>query len=323
MKQAILTEHGFEVRELPKPNCGSSHVLVRTIANGLCASDIGAYKNTAGRIAKELRLGHEASGEVVEVGSDVASLSPGDKVTALGGSFAEYNVFKPANLVKLPESVNPIWALGEPVACCVHAMNRAKIKAGDKVAIVGCGFMGLICLQLAKSFGAGEITAIDVIEKRLDLAKRLGAQRVKNANEFGDLMKIEGWEGLIHGEYDVVIEAAGNQAALDLCGYLVKQHGLINIVGHHYSNGGRRTVYMNQWNCKAIDVVNGHVRRNDEKYAAMQQGVQLAASGQLILEPLVTCYPLSRIEEAFKQSIADQNNLIKVVITPDDSKEQR
>jgi threonine dehydrogenase-like Zn-dependent dehydrogenase len=242
-------------------------------------------------------------------------------VTALSGSFAEYNTFDPAYLVKLPENVDPIWALGEPVACCVHAMNRARIKAGDRVAIIGSGFMGLICLQLAKSFGAGEITAIDLVEKRLELALRLGAHQVKNANEFNDLLTVEGREALFNGDYDVVIEAVWNQAALDLSGHLVKQHGLINLVGYHYTNGGRRSVYMNQWNFKAIDVVNGHVRRDDEKFAAMQQGIELAASGRLILEPLVTCFPLSRIEEAFQRSVNDPNNLIKAVITPDETQE--
>ena len=315
MKQAILTGHGFEIRDLPKPSCDRTTVLVRTMAIGICGGDVGIYKNTAGRGAKELALGHEASGEVIDVGADVKSLRIGDLVTALGGKFAEYNTFDPADLVRLPPAVNPLWALGEPVACCVHAMSRSKIKAGDRVAIVGCGFMGLICLQLARERNAQEITAIDTVPTRLAMAKRLGARQVQNANELSiDRLHAEGRD--FSGEYDVVIEAAGNQAALDLCGYLVKQHGLINLVGHHFSNEGRRTVYMNQWNVKAIDVVNGHVRRNDEKYAAMEQGVQLAAGGRLMIEPLVTCYPLSKIEEAVQQCLTGQNNLIKAVITP-------
>ena len=131
MKQAILTENGFEIRETPMPNCGRDHVLVQTRANGLCASDLGAYKDKQSRVAKELYLGHEASGEVVAVGSNVTAFRTGDQVTALGGYFAEYNLFVPADLVLLPENIKPIWALGEPVACCVHAMNRCKIKAGQ------------------------------------------------------------------------------------------------------------------------------------------------------------------------------------------------
>jgi len=200
-------------------------------------------------------------------------------------------------------------------------MNRSKIKAGDHVAVVGCGFMGLVCLQLAKYLGAGAITAIDPLDSRLTLAGSFGAGKVQHPDEFNHLLQREGWDACGNDDYDVVIEAAGNQAALDLSGHLVRQHGLINIVGHHYSENGRRTVFMNQWNCKAIDVVNGHVRREDEKCTAMRQGVELLASGHLILEPLVTCFPLSKIEEAFQQSMANKGHVIKAVIIPDDSNE--
>ncbi len=315
MKQAFLTDNGFEIRDVPRPVCGQGQVLVRTIANGVCSSDLGVYKDTPARLARDIALGHESSGEVVAVGSSVCEFKPGDFVTALGGSFADYNLFDPQVLTKLPTLVDPVWALGEPVACCVHAMNRSRVKTGDRVAVVGCGMMGLICLQLAKQMGASDIVAIDVMPSRLAMALRLGAQRSEDAAELSRRTFDSGLD--FEGDYDVVIEATGNQAALDLCGYLVRQHGLLNLVGHHYSSHGRRTVYMNQWNVKAIDVVNGHVRRDDEKHAAMQQGMQMAGSGQLLLEPLITRFPLSKIGEAFAQCLAGKDDLFKAVITPD------
>lgn len=314
MKQAILTDHGFELRRMPEPQCGMGEALVRVLANGICAGDLSKYRDVSGRAGRELLLGHEACGEILAVGPDVTAFHPGDRVAGLGGFFAERHAFPVDRLVRLPDAVQPEWALGEPVACCVHAMGRARINPGDRVAILGCGFMGLVCLQLARHLGAGAITAIDPAPERLTIAARLGAAPVLSPDA-ADPARLRAMNRDFEGDYDVVIEAAGNQAALDAAGFLVRQHGVLLIVGHHHTGGGLRTVYMNQWNVKAIDVVNGHVRRNDEKRDAMRAGLALAASGSLALEPLVTCYPFSQIERAFQECAASPDKVIKGVVT--------
>lgn len=319
MKQAILTDNGFEMRDVPEPCCGAGEVVVRILANGICAGDLGRYRDTVERLGRELLLGHEACGEITAVGAGVAAFRPGDLVAGLGGFFAEYHAFPSAHVVKLPENVNPLWALGEPVACCMHAMRRARIKKGDRVAILGCGFMGLVCLQLARYFGASAVTAIDVLPERLVFAERFGAERVMDASSINpERLRSDGMD--FDGEYDVVVEAVGNQAALEMSGFLVRQHGLLLIVGHHCSDQGMRTIYMNQWNVKAIDVVNGHVRRNDEKRDALSRGMALAATGELILEPLVTYYPLFRIDAAFEECAKARSGVIKGVIVMEDSR---
>ena len=96
-------------------------------------------------------------------------------ILIIGGGFAEYVVATPDQCVVLPDSIDPKWGLGEPVACCVHAMMRSRIRLGDRVAILGCGFMGLVCLQLASLMGASSITAIDLLDWRLAKAKEVGA----------------------------------------------------------------------------------------------------------------------------------------------------
>jgi threonine dehydrogenase-like Zn-dependent dehydrogenase len=117
-----------------------------------------------------------------------------------------------------------------------------------------------------------------------------------------------------HGPFDIVIEAAGNQSALDLCTPLVKEHGRIVLIGYHQSNGGMRSVNMEQWNLKAIDVVNGHVRRQDEKLVAMRQGIDLLAAGHLVTKPMLTTYPLGEINTAFKDLITGKAGLVKAVL---------
>ena len=88
-----------------------------------------------------------------------------------------YFTAKPDQLVKLPPEVDPVYALGEAIACCVHAGNRFGTKPGDKVAIVGCGFMGLVCQQLAKIQGAGFILGIDPLRDRQEMSLQLGANQ--------------------------------------------------------------------------------------------------------------------------------------------------
>lgn len=307
MKTALLTQNGFEVRERSVPSHSANEILVRTIASGICAGDLFAYKTRVEAGFTEEVMGHEGSGRVVAVGHDAQGFAEGNLVTALGGPFAEYFVARPERLIKLPENVDPVYALGEPVACCVHAGFRFGIQPGDRVALVGCGFMGLLCLQLAMLQGAGYLCALDPLAYRRDMALQLGADRALSPQ---DWTTEDPWQG----EFDVVIEAAGTQSALDLCGDLVKQHGRVILVGYHQSAGGLRTVNMKQWNFKAIDVINGHVRRRTEKLEAMHTGMALLSKGDLVTRPLVTCYDLADVEQAFQDLAGGKEGLFKAVL---------
>ena len=244
------------------------------------------------------------------------SFHVGDVVTSLGiEAFGEYFISSPLGLTTLPENVDVHYALGEPLACCVHASWRFGIKPGDRVAVVGCGFMGLVCLQLARHQGAGFLCAIDPVEWRLEVAQKMGADEVRVPDKATiGLPKND----ILAGEFDVVIEAAGAQPALNLSSDLVKQHGRIIIVGHHKTEDGLRTVNMNQWNYKALDIVNGHVRKDDEKLEAMREGVALMEQGKLNVTPLVTFYPLSQIQQAFDDLCAKKEGLFKAAIIPDE-----
>ncbi|MFB0503646.1 MAG: zinc-binding dehydrogenase [Candidatus Bathyarchaeia archaeon] len=310
MKVAVLTRDGFEIHSQKTPSCGPDQILVKTMACGICEGEVFYYRNRATLLQDEAVLGHEGSGLVAALGRNVEGFEEGDAVTALDGAFAEYFLASPESLVKLPEGLDPRWALGEPVACYVHAGNRFGIKLGDKVAVLGCGFMGLGCLQLARLQGAAFVCAIEPIPWRLDMARRLGADAVHSPETDNAERVVQR-----HGEFDVVIEATGVQSAIDMAGDLVKQHGRIILVGYHQSNEGMRTVNMKQWNYKAIDVVNGHVRRGDEKLRAMQVGIDLIRKGRLVIEPLVKQYPLPEVEKAFHDLIARKEGLFKAALT--------
>jgi len=306
MRAAMLDHEGFRLIECPQPAHGPGQLLVRTLACGVCEGDVHAYRTRAALDNTPLLLGHEGTGEVVAVGADLdEEVWMGARVTALGGAYADYFVTTPDAVVQLPQDADPTLALGEPVACCVHAGWRFGVQPGDRVAVVGCGFMGLVCLQLARRQGADHITAFEPIAERREMALQLGADLAHPP------------ECVVETPFDVVIEATGVPEALTLSGELVAEHGRLIIVGYHQSNGGQRTVNMQQWNYKAIDVVNGHVRRQNEKLVAMRAGMNLLLGGDLCLEPLIIPYPLADVEQAFVDIVNRKPGIFKAVLIPD------
>lgn len=309
MKAAVLSRDGFIFEEREIPLCGPEQVLVKSSGCGICEGDAFQYitkMNNPDDGQDFLAMGHEGSGTISEVGANVKGFKKGDKVTALGGDYAEYFVTSPENLAKVPESVETEMALGEPIACCMHAASRSGIQLGDKVAIIGAGYMGLTCLQLAKLQGASEIVVFDILDWRLETAKQLGADYTCNnkdkspADIFAEF-----------GEVDVVIEAAGVQAAIELGTELLRHHGTFNLVGYHQSNCGMRDINMKTWNFKAITVVNGHIRDNCLKLQAMKSALRLMANNKLNTKALITNYNFSDINQAFKDLKSRKENLYK------------
>lgn len=308
MKTAFLTKTGFEIREEDIPPCGDNKILVKTIACGVCEGDVFQYKMRE-NLTEPVKLGHEGTGVVSKVGKSVTEFQPGDVVTSNWGAYSEYFVVSPGDAARLPENVSPVYALGEPVACFVHASHRFGIVPGDRVAVIGCGYMGMGCVQMSRVLGAGEICAMEPIAWRRENALKHGAtaQYDPTGKTPEDILAD-------FGEFDVVIEATGAEAVIDICTLLVKQHGKIILVGYHQSNQGRRNVDMKTWNFKAIDVINGHVRRDDEKCQAMQEGMRLLAEGKLNFDGMIETYPLEEVEKAFADLLARKENLYKAVL---------
>jgi len=311
MRSALLSLDGFHIVHEDIPPFADDEILIKLIGCGICSGDVFVYRNRQQLTVKSRRLGHEGTGRVVGIGPKVVGFEMNSLVTTFTmPAYADYVVARPENTVELPPGVDPISALGEAIACCVHAAGRFGIQKGDRVAVLGCGFMGLICLQMARFLGAGFICAIDPLPDRLDMARVMSADAVFNPLEFRNKEIVDNL-----GEFNVVIEAAGTQSVIDLSTALVMEHGRIILVGYHQSNDGKRSVNMERWNYKAIDVVNGHVRRTNEKLAAMAEGMRLLGQGHLRTEPLVTTYDLAEVEQAFIDLTAGKEGLLKAVLT--------
>ena len=217
MKAAVLHKAAdLRVEQVPMPQITEpDQVLVKIGAVGICGSDLHWYEQ--GRVGTivltdPLIIGHESAGEVVEVGEEVVGLKPGDRVAIepgytcrrceycksgrynlcrdlpfLGsppgdGAFCQYVAWPYDFLFKLPDELSlEEGAMMEPMAVSMRAVRLIGVRAGDTVAVIGAGPIGLTTLQAAKAHGATQIIVSDVIPFRLAVAERLGATEVINA----------------------------------------------------------------------------------------------------------------------------------------------
>jgi threonine dehydrogenase-like Zn-dependent dehydrogenase len=221
MKAQVFYEaEKMELEEVPVPEISDVDVLVQVKNCGICGSDISYYYGLSplGTPTGKgpLILGHEFTGEVVEVGAVAKSLNlfkPGDRVVvnpvqhcnacyacasghtnlcanlyvpgvSAHGGFTEYCVSRYTGLFKLPDSVSyAAGAFTEPLACAVYGIKKLDIEPGQFVAIFGPGPMGLMMVQLAKSVGAGKIALVGTRDYRLEAGKKWGADYAFNIKD--------------------------------------------------------------------------------------------------------------------------------------------
>lgn len=209
-------KHEFETVEDPKP--APNQVAIKVRACGICGSDVAYHYGKSSLETPDgkgpLVLGHEFSGEVVEVGAMATALfAPGDRVVldpvqncnacrickqgypnlcehksvlgvSVNGGFAEYAVSNYTGVHRLPDNVDYVrGALTEPLGCATYAVQNLQVEPGHTVAVFGMGPIGQMILQLAKSSGAAKAVAIGVHDYRLDIAKALGADEVINTRD--------------------------------------------------------------------------------------------------------------------------------------------
>ncbi len=315
MKAAALVGPG-EVRvfEIAKPKPGPRELLVKIEACGLCSSELGMWNNPRFVSKQPVFFGHEASGVVVETGEGAESFRKGDRVTLFTdrGGYAEYIAVPEEWAVKLGDHIPYDWALGEPIGCAMNATARSGIEVGDTVALIGVGFMGGLILQGARLKGASRIIAVDTREESLELARKLGADEAIDARQDNAAERIL---DLTEGRgADVVIEATGYQAALDTATQAIRIRGRLIVFGYHQN--GTRTIDMQTWNWKGLDVINAHERDPEAYMRGIRTGMKLLDSGQLVVEPLLShYYPIDDIQEAFQAAMQKPHGFLKAVIT--------
>ncbi|HET9985082.1 MAG TPA: zinc-binding dehydrogenase [Longimicrobiales bacterium] len=316
MRSARLVEPGrFELEAQAAPRPGAGQVVVAVEGCGVCASNLGPWAGIPG-IGYPLEPGapgHEVYGRVAEVGAGVTHVQAGDAVTALSyNGFAEYDVAAAENVVALPEELAGHPVPGEPVACAVNVARRAGVRVGDTVVVLGAGFLGAILTRLVRRAGAAHVVAVSRREDALELAGRMGAdvRLTYDDDVAGRVLALTGGAGA-----DVVLECTGKQRPLDLGAELLRVRGRLVVAGYHQD--GPRTVNMQLWNWRGLDVINAHERDPRIYTAGMEEAVRLLAEGVLDLAPLLThFFPLEEINQAFATAAARPGGFLKAVVTP-------
>jgi threonine dehydrogenase-like Zn-dependent dehydrogenase len=298
LRAARITGPGqIEIVDLALPEPGEDAVRVRLEGCGVCASNLVPWSGPDWMAFPTAPggLGHEGWGVVEAVGARVNDLREGDRVAILGqASYASHDIVSAADAVRLPPELDGLPFPGEAFACAMNILRRSAIVPGDRVAVVGIGFLGAALTRLAAGQGA-EVLALSRSEGARVLARRMGAARTLDA---GDPEVVAEVRGLTRGRLcDVVIEAVGSQAALDLAGGLVAEGGRLVIAGYHQD--GPRQVNMQEWNWRGIDVVNAHERAPDAYRRGLREAVEAVVEGRLDPRPLVThSFPLDRLGAA-------------------------
>ena len=315
MKIAVLEEGGrFELRDEPLPELRPGEVRLRVAACGVCASELDMFIGLEGHVAYPWYPGHEVSGVVEAVGSEVVHVARGDPVAAWVTSrgFAEQVVVDEGQCF-LVGNVPLELALGEPLACAVNAVELTGVSLGDDVVIIGAGFMGHLVHKLVELRGPQRIIVADKRADALKRAEALGATRVVDISResLADVVAAEtGGVGA-----DVTFEITGVQAALEAIADVTRMSGTVAIVGYH--QGPPRYVPLGVWNWMAYRIVNAHFRDLQTILGGMRTAIRLLDSGRITLDDLVTHrFSLEEIDDAFRTALERPDGFVKATVIP-------
>jgi len=266
MKSAFFYgKEDIQIHEINIPNIKEDEILIKIRACGICGSDVRSYyEGVEGRYKIPVILGHEVSGQVFKTGGEVDDFAVGDRVTVapiygcgkcsfcvsgqenlckkvmifgcnLHGAFAEYmkipaRVIQAGGLVRIPDELSDEEAaLIEPFSCCLHGILRANVQPGDTVLVIGAGPIGLAHTKLLRLLGASYIIASDIIDSRLEVAKKFGADMAINPQRKDSLAKIK--ELTENKGVDAVIVAVGNAEATTRGLEMVRKGGTVVLFG--------------------------------------------------------------------------------------------
>ncbi|MFQ5890083.1 MAG: zinc-binding dehydrogenase [Gemmatimonadota bacterium] len=340
MKAAVF--HGpnrpLAIEEAPEPRPGPGEALVRVAGCGLCHTDLH-YLDHGVRTFKPppLILGHEAAGTVAEVGDEVEDRAVGDRVlipavlscgrcancvagrqnlcdhlVMLGnnvdGAYSELVVVPSSELVPLPPELplEQACVIADALSTPYHAVkNRARVRVGDSVAVVGCGGVGLNVVQCAVAAG-GRVLAIDRNESRLELATALGAVETINPGEVERLDRLV--RRLTEGGVDVAFEAVGTPPTIQLAFSLLRRGGRLCVIGYSAEPVSISAAKLMYYELELV----GSLGCGAGEYPEI---VSLVCEGRLQLDPIVSgTLPLEEINTGLDRLRRGEG--VRWVVTP-------
>ena len=343
MKVAVYyNNHDVRVEDRPKPDPESGEILVRTKACGVCVADTMEWYLTP---RAPLTLGHEPTGIIELTGPDVAVLKIGDRVAVHHhvpclicehcrrgnftmcqtfrkthihpGGFSEYFIASKIHVERdtliLPENVSyEAGTLVEPLACVIHAIRKAGIKAGDSVALIGTGTMGLMFIETLLYWGVRELVVYEMLDWRIQKAREFGANHVlvpdqdpeKEAERLKEILKSDGADKVIIAAKDISAMRLGLQLA---------------------NKGGTVTFFATPHPDEYIELYPSYIFFNEitinSTYSAdhldTRMALNLIAKGDVSAEKIISHkFPVEKLSDAILQT-ASRHESLKCVITFD------
>jgi len=332
MKALLLPEYGrFQIVDMDAPVAGPDDVLVRVRACGICGSDIHGYTGITGRRIPPLVMGHEAAGTIESVGTGVRGFAAGDRVTfdstvycgecefcrrgavnlcnarmVLGVSCGDYRrhgavaelVAVPARILhRIPESL-PFEhaAMTEALAVAVHAVERRRPAADDRVVVIGCGMIGLLTLQVLRARGCRSVAGVDPDDRRRQFAERFGA-----SSTAGDAREVS--------DMDHAFEAVGTAETVAAAIRVVRKGGHVTLIG----NVTPEVPLPLQAVVSREITLYGSCASSGE----YPEAIRLLASGAVDVALLISAVaPLTEGQQWFDRLHRGGEGLMKVVLTP-------
>lgn len=344
MLQQVMTAPGEIIfREIPKPEPAADEVVVKIMKIGICGSDIHVYHGKHPFTKYPVTQGHEVSGRIVSVGSEVLGLTVGQKVTiepqvycgkcypcrhgkynlceelkVMGfqttGTASEYFAVKASKVTPLPEGMTyNEGAMIEPLAVTVHAAKRAGILTGRKVVVLGAGPIGILLAQSVKAFGASEVMITDVSDYRLHLASECGADYTVNTRE------TDFNEALLHAfgpdKADVIYDCAGNDTTINQAVRCARKGSQIILVAVFADMAKVDLAVLND---HELDLNTSMMYRHEDYLDA----IQFVSEGKVHLRPLMSKhFDFNDYLEAYRYIDANRETTMKVLIDVDGSAE--
>jgi len=343
MKALTLTARNeFDYGDVPGPELGDSEVLISVKACGICGSDIHGMDGSSGRRIPPVIMGHEAAGEISQVGSSVKNWKIGDRVTfdstvycgkceacrsghpnlcpernVLGvscdeyrrnGAFAEFVKVPQHILCMLPDDL-PFEqaAFAEPVSIALHGVSRVPLHQGDSAVVVGAGLIGLLVIQALKAKGAGTVIAVDLEEKRLELAGELGADAALLSSDEVPA-QVRDLVGNEDGA-DIAVEVVGFGPTINLAVHSVKKGGNIACIGNLKAEV--------PFPLQALVTRELSVFGSCACAGEYDEAIQSIASGAIQVEPLISAVAdLKDGAEWFQRLYKNVDGLLKVILKP-------
>lgn len=286
-----------ELIDVEEPQITSGNeVKIKIKYCGVCMSEhydwsIGVNKS----------FGHEPIGVVTEIGENVKWIKVGDRVSGLFDGSAEYAVTESENVFVLPDGISDTEGVLEPLSCLISAVTKVRIKViGERVAVVGCGYMGCGAISLLKLRGA-YVVAVDINPESVKNALKYGADEAYLVDELpSSCLYIPGSGLNFDGEpggFSLVMEWGETNESLDLAIKMTQKCGQLAIGAYH--TGEKRLVDVQMLNVKAIDCLSTHPREVDLSREGCKNSIKLMESGAWNYKHVPTkVYPISRFDEA-------------------------